>query len=319
MRRRLERALDLRPGELTRGALLFACLFLVIASFTVGKAVRDALFIDELGALLLPYADIAVAILVGGWVSIYLRLSRRIPLRRLLTGSLWFFAANSLVFYYLTLAAPAPWLTPVLYVWVGMFGVIAPTQVWTLANYVVTTREARRLFGFVGSGATAGWIVGGYLTSLAAPRFGAEAALLGMAVALAVAAVVVQAAWARRPTHDEPERPDSGPANGLRHSVRLIAGSTYLLAIAAVILLSSAATAVAGWQFKAISGEEIGGRDRLAAFFGTFNFYAGMLSFALQWILTGRLLRRAGIGFTLFVVPTALALGTLGLLVFRSL
>lgn len=319
MRRRLERALDLRPGELTRGALLFACLFLVIASFTVGKAVRDALFIDELGALLLPYADIAVAILVGGWVSIYLRLSRRIPLRRLLTGSLWFFAVNSLVFYYLAVAAPAPWLTPALYVWVGMFGVIAPTQVWTLANYVVTTREARRLFGFVGSGATAGWIVGGYLTSLAAPRFGAEAALLGMAVALALAALVVREAWARRPTRGEPELPESRPSGGLRQSIRLIAGSKYLFAIAAVILLSSASTAVAGWQFKAISGAGIGGRDQLAAFFGTFNFYAGLLSFALQWILTGRLLRRAGIGFTLFVVPTALALGTLGLLVFRSL
>ncbi len=319
MRRRLERALDLRPGELARGALLFACLFLVIASFTVGKAVRDALFIDELGALLLPYADIAVAALVGVWVSIYLRLSRRIPLRRLLTGSLWFFAANSLVFWYLSVAAPAPWLTPVLYVWVGMFGVIAPTQVWTLANYVVTTREARRLFGFVGSGATAGWIVGGYLTSLAAPRFGAEATLLGMAAALALAAVVVRAAWARRPGRDEPELPESGAQSGLQQSVRLIAGSRYLLAIAAVILLSSAATAVAGWQFKAISGDEIGGRDRLAAFFGTFNFYAGLLSFALQWVLTGRLLRRAGIGFTLFVVPTALALGTIGVLVFRTL
>jgi AAA family ATP:ADP antiporter len=319
MQRRLERAFDLRPGELARGALLFACLFLVIASFTVGKAVRDALFIDEFGALLLPYADIAVALLVGVWISIYLRLSRRIPLRGLLMGSLIFFAANSLVFWYLTVAAPAAWLTPVLYVWVGMFGVIAPAQVWTLANYVVTTREARRLFGFVGSGATAGWIVGGYLTRLAATRFGAEAALLGMAVALVAAALLVREAWARRPVSGDSEPREETGSNGVRHSIGLIAGSPYLLAIAAVILLSSAATAVAGWQFKAISGAEIGGRDELAAFFGTFNFYAGMLSFGLQWVLTGRLLRRAGLGFTLFVVPTALALGTIGLLVFRSL
>ena len=47
MLRRLERVLDLRPGELGRGLLLFAYLFFVIGSFTVGKAVRDAL--DQAG------------------------------------------------------------------------------------------------------------------------------------------------------------------------------------------------------------------------------------------------------------------------------
>ena len=63
-----------------------------------------------------------------------------------------------------------------------MFGVVAPAQVWTLANYVLTTREAKRMFGFIGSGATAGWIVGGYLTQVTAKRFGAESTLIGMAV-----------------------------------------------------------------------------------------------------------------------------------------
>ena len=37
MLRRFERLLDLRPGELERGVLLFAYLFLVIASFVVGQ------------------------------------------------------------------------------------------------------------------------------------------------------------------------------------------------------------------------------------------------------------------------------------------
>ena len=77
MLRRLERVLDLRAGELGRGLLLFAYLFFIIGSFTVGKAVRDALFIDEFGAMLLPYADMAIAAIVGIWVSVYLRLARR--------------------------------------------------------------------------------------------------------------------------------------------------------------------------------------------------------------------------------------------------
>jgi len=61
MLRPIQRFLDLRPSELERGVLLFAYLFLVISGFVVAKAVRDALFLDQFGALLLPYADIAVA------------------------------------------------------------------------------------------------------------------------------------------------------------------------------------------------------------------------------------------------------------------
>ena len=106
---------------------------------------------------------------------------------------------------------------------------------------------------------------------------------------------------------------------GLRASVKLIRRSPYLLAIAAVILLSSFTTTMAGWQFKAFTGASIEGKDALAAFFGKFNFYAGLMAFALQWLLTGRLLRRLGLGFTLFIVPVALLFGSIGLLVFGSL
>jgi ATP:ADP antiporter, AAA family len=320
MLRRLERVLDLRPGELERGLLLFGYLFLVMSSFVVGKAVRDALFLDEFGALLLPYADIAVALLVGIWVSVYLRVAGRVSVRTLLVGSLIFFAANCLFFWVLSHVSRAPWLTPAIYVWVGMFGVVAPAQVWTLANYVLTTRQAKRLYGFVGSGATAGCIFGGYLTQITATRFGAESTLIGMAVALLGAVVLVERLWRGRPDRDREATVEQDAARpGILAGLRLIGGSRYLVAIAAVILLSSYTTAIAGWQFKAISSHAISGRDELAAFFGKFNFYAGLLSFGLQWLITGRLIRRLGLGFALFVVPVGLVLGTFGLLTFRTL
>ncbi len=40
---------------------------------------------------------------------------------------------------------------------------------------------------------------------------------------------------------------------------------------------------------------------------------------ALQWLLTGRLLRKLGLAFALFVVPVGLVLGSIGLLTFKSL
>ena len=97
-----------------------------------------------------------------------------------------------------------------------------------------------------------------------------------------------------------------------------IAASPYLRAIAALILVSSFVTAIVAWQFRAIAVEGIKDKNGLAAFFGSFTFYTGLLSLALQWLLTSRLLRRYGLGVALSIVPTALALGSVGLLVSGS-
>ena len=66
-----------------------------------------------------------------------------------------------------------------------MFSVLAPSQVWTLANYVMTTREAKRSFGFIGSGAILGWIVGGFATRAGVSRFGTENMLAFVALVAA--------------------------------------------------------------------------------------------------------------------------------------
>jgi ATP:ADP antiporter, AAA family len=322
----LARPLGLRPAEVSRGLLLFAYLFLIIGSFIAGKAARDALFLAEYGALQLPYVDITVALLVSAWVWFYLRAGRYVSLRTLLSGSLIFFASNALLFWYISKYADAPWVLPIVYVWVGVFGVVAPTQVWTLANYVLTTREAKRLFGLVGSGAILGAIAGGFVIRRTALRFGTESTLLGIALALLVCVLLADQLWRRRhlaqvradEEDGEPATSGSG-AVGLRASLRLIAGSPYLKAIAAVICLSSFVTAVASWQFKATAVEYFDDPDRLAAFFGSFNFYAGLLAFTLQLLVTSRLLRRFGLGFALFVVPVALTIGSAAFLVLGSL
>ena len=114
-------------------------------------------------------------------------------------------------------------------------------------------------------------------------------------------------------------RPLEGPAGadgngGVTNALEIIAGSRYLKAIGAVILLSSLATTVEAWQFKAIAKAAIPDTDALTMFFGTFNMVAGVGSLALQLLLTGRALRRGGVALTLFIVPVALTLTSVGVL-----
>src|SRR6266567_6846361 len=191
MNRWLERALNIQSGDLRRGLPLSACLFLTISAYVIGKVARDALFLTQFSAVQLPYADIASGILVGFVVALYLQVGRRTSLTNLLIRSPLFFAATSALFWSLTHYSRPAWLYPLFYVWVGMFGVLAPTQVWTLANYLLTTREAKRIFGMVGGGGISGWIFGGYLARIVAQGFGTESLLLCMSVLMVVCSALL--------------------------------------------------------------------------------------------------------------------------------
>src|SRR4029077_17394747 len=66
------------------------------------------------------------------------------------------------------------WLYYLLYMWVSVFGLLAASQCWLLANYIFNAREAKRLFGVIGAGGVLGGIIGGLFTSYGAHRFGTE-------------------------------------------------------------------------------------------------------------------------------------------------
>lgn len=317
----LQRALALPRQDLGRAMLLFACMFLVITSYTLGKVARDALFLSRFDARSLPWADLSVALVIGAVVSVYLRLSRRLFVRDLLAASMVFFAANCAALWAVAHYYRPAWIYPVFYVWVGIFGVLAPAQVWTLANYVLNSREARRAFGLVGGGAIAGWISAGLLTTVFVQRLGTENLILVMVLLLAACGALVLLTWSEAgsiPGDLEREGSTYAPRN-LRESARAVFSSPYLRAIATVVFLSSFATTVIGWQFKAIARQFFESKDALAFFFGEFNLVTGLLSLAIQMFLSGRLLKRFGIGPVLFFLPFALLAGSAGVILSASL
>jgi ATP:ADP antiporter, AAA family len=321
-----QRVFGLTVRELRRALPLFAYLFLIMAGSVASKAARDALFLDRFRAIDLPYVDIAIAVIVGLIAGIYIRVGERTNVRNVQIGSLAAFALTSVIFWWLAVerssGEPSAALFVVIYIWVGVLSVLVPSQVWTLANYVMTTREAKKTFGLIGGGAILGWIVGGLATRLVVRRFGTESTLLWVAATLLISAVLVWYIWRNRPAYVEatPTHIELRPTQSrLLASFVEVRSSRYLVSIALVIWLAAYVTTVAGWQFKAIAKANIPDTDALASFFGTFNIVAGLAAFALQLLFTGRILKRAGVGFALFIVPTALALSSIGVLVAGTL
>jgi AAA family ATP:ADP antiporter len=320
----IARLFQLQRGDGRRGALLFAYLFLIITCYQLGKMARDALFLSVFKASKLPYADMTIALSVGVAVAVYLMIGRRTAPRVLMVGCLLVFAVLQCGFWYLATFRPElRWQYPLFYVWVGVLGVLAPTQVWMLANYLLTTREAKRVFGLVGAGGITGWIFSGLLASaLAKTRgLGTGSLLLVMAIILVGCSALVVALWREKDKslsavatpHGE-EEPKS-----LRKSLAVVFSNPYLMAIASLITLSSIVTTFAGWQFKAIAKSAHPNTNALTAFFGQFNFWAGLACLGLQLLLTSRFLRRFGLGPALLLVPLALFGGEFAVLAFGTL
>jgi len=207
----------------------------------------------------------------------------------------------------------------VLYVWIGIVGALSPAQVWTLASFLWTTREAKRLFGMLGSGGILGGVFAGFVSARIAASFGAESLLLFMALALAAAVGVVIHVWKQRPSEAQDQSVVSGGPQSMFGSLRLIAESPHLRVIAALVFLSSVVATLAAWQTKFVAQATFVSKDALAIFFGHFDGFVCIIALAAQLLLTGKVLQRFGIGIALAALPVSLFAGSLAVVVWGSL
>jgi AAA family ATP:ADP antiporter len=315
----LRRFFDVRPGEGRAVVITFTYIALAVASFLLAKPIRNGLFLSQYGAYKLVYVYVAVPIALSLAVPIYTRVGAKLGARAIFTGTLVFFSLNVVAFWYLFRFRQVAGLSAVFYVWVNCYGIIAPVQAWTFANMVFDTRQARRLFGLIGSGASLGAIAGGLLARELAKRVGTIDLLLVLAALIALAAVVVNVGWRvrRRDTFDS-----SGPprATTLHGALAIIRGSSYLRLLAAMVFLVAIATQWTQFQFSLAAEMRHGAdQDGLTRFFGSFNFWLGTVAFLIQLFLTGPALRRFGVAFTILILPICLGFGSVLTLVFPTL
>jgi AAA family ATP:ADP antiporter len=317
----LRRFFDVRPGEGRAVVITFTYIALAVASFLLAKPIRNGLFLSQYGAYKLVYVYVAVPIALSLAMPIYARVGARLGARAVVTGSLVFFSLNVVAFWYFFRFRDVPGLPAIFYVWVNCYGIIAPVQAWTFANMVFDTRQARRLFGLIGSGASLGAIAGGLLARELAGRMGTIDLLLVLAALIALAALVVNVGWRVRRRRDAAEGSSAGrAATTLRGAFALVRGSNYLRLLAAMVFLVAVATQWTQFQFSLAAEIRHGAdQDRLTRFFGSFNFWLGAVAFLIQLFLTGPALRRFGVAFTILILPLSLGFGSLLTLAFPAL
>ncbi|HUR31401.1 MAG TPA: Npt1/Npt2 family nucleotide transporter [Saprospiraceae bacterium] len=303
----LLRTFDIRMGEFKRVVLMLLNVFLLIQCLWIIKPVVNAQFLSRVGIEKLPLVFLLVALTALAFSTVYSRWINREPLGTIMLRTYLISIIGLLTFgVLLTLHLFPDWMSYVFYIGVALFGLITTSQFWLLANLLFSSLEAKRLFGFIGAGAIAGGISGGYLTSLLSQFMDSRYLLFVAAGLLIISMILNQRIWISILPLYNKTRQDKKGKTLHEYPLRLIRNSKHLTYLALIIGISVLVAKLVEFQFSAIASENIKDPDDLTAYFGFWFSTANAVALAIQLLLTQKAVGFLGVGRSLFVLPGAL-------------
>ncbi|WP_239986426.1 MULTISPECIES: MFS transporter [Arenibacter] len=314
------KAFDLKEEELTKTLLLQLNIFLIITVLLIVKPTINSLFLSELTSEALPLGYVLTAIMAVLGSFFYDRALEKYSLNiivdRTLIGSV-----ISLVIFALALNFNLGdgLILYIPYVWVAIFGLLTASQFWVMANLVYNVREAKRVFGFIGAGAIAGGIFGGYLTSLLTNIINTEDLLFVAAALLMCCLPITRYIWKNEVLKLNPFQVSSRSNPKAESPFKLIKQSKLLSLIAVVIGLSVLVAKLVDYQYSDYASRFIQDQDELTAFFGFWFSTLSVISLLIQLFLTKRIVGTFGVGKSLLWLPSGILLGSFLLLVVPQL
>ena len=317
LHRALARVVAVRPGEARALLWSFAYFFCLLAGYYVLRPLRDEMGIAG-GVRNLQWLFTATFLVMLAAVPVFGAVVARLPRKRFVPLVYHFFVANIAVFWVLlTLDVEKVVVARVFFVWISVFNLFAVSVFWSFMADLWQSEQGKRLFGFIAAGGSAGALLGPVVTvALAVP--------LGPVNLLIIAALLLELAvlCAHRLESAVPKAEEGGTAKpaesgaiggGWLSGILMVLRSPYLAGIALwVALLSLAGTFLYFQQASivAAASDDPAVRTRI---FATIDLAIGILTILVQFLATGRLIARFGVGPAAAALPLVFALGFLAL------
>jgi CRP-like cAMP-binding protein/HEAT repeat protein len=215
-----------------------------------------------------------------------------------------------LIAFWILVGLEAQWVEVAFYLFGQLYGILLISQFWTLANLIYDPREAKRLFGFIGAGASLGGILGGGLTTLLAEAIGNRNLILMSACILAACAAVVITIVRHTKAEDMTALETAGEEKGVAsgEAFSMLRRSRHLQIISLIIALTSIGAGMLDQQLN-MATEAFKGRsatDAMTVVLAQVQVWVSVIGFVIQVWLTSRIQRFLGIGFALLILPVGL-------------
>lgn len=307
--KRLAAWFDIRPGEGRTVLLAIAGAFLVMAALTLGRALREGLYLNNFAVETLPYVTAAVALLGLPLAHRFSRFLSRYGIRNVLIALILIESLGlSLLWIGSGLEAWRRSAIVVLYLWTALGLLLLTSGFWVLTAERFPLRGAKRLYGLVSAGGTAGAMLAGLALGALAENIDLRLLLPGLVVLilLFLLLVLMQRGGASKPAAEETT------SGGLRE----VWGNSHLKIITLLVVCATGASVLIDYQFKeaarAAHAAAPDPESALTAFLGNFYGITGALALIFQLLVSGRLMARAGMGMALALLPMILLAGSAG-------
>jgi AAA family ATP:ADP antiporter len=320
MRLRLRRLVTVEPGEMQALFWSFAYFFALLCSYYIIRPMRDEMGIaggiDKLqwmfsGTFLVMLA----AVPLFGWVT------KRFAVRQFLPYVYYFFIADLILFFILFKSELThAYVARVFFIWASVFNLFIVSVFWSFMTDVFNNDQARRLFGIIAAGGTAGALTGPVLTAALVNPLGPSNMLLISVAFLAVAVGCIHRiiAWKNAINTDSVEAESESAAGreqaiggSILAGIRRVFSSSYLVGICLLILLYTTLATFLYFQQAQIIRASFNDPANRTALFAGMDFLVNFLTIITQLLLTSRIVRRWGLSWALALIPLLLGCGLL--------
>jgi AAA family ATP:ADP antiporter len=284
------------PREARRAAAAF---FLLLFSYYILRPLRETMGITG-GLNALHWVMSASCIAALFLTPVFGFAAARLPRKVLVPGAYLFFVAQLAAFGLLMRAFPANvWVARGFVVWVSVFNLFVVSLFWSVMVDIFGDDDARKWFGIIASGGSAGALAGPLATEAIAARGLLYLLPLLSAALLCGSTLLILDMMRRAKLHS----PSDISAPHMLEGALLIARRPYLRSIALFVFIATLApTLLYVFQGHMVKGNFATPEDQ-TKFFAGLDFAVSVLTLGIQFFAAGPLLTRFGPAAGLVALP----------------
>jgi AAA family ATP:ADP antiporter len=308
---RLRRIVSVEPHEVAALVASFAMFFALLSAYYIIRPVRDEIGVT-LGKDALHQLFTVVFFAMIALVPLFGFIASRFPRRLVLPAIYIFFASNLVIFWFAMKTAPDNlWAAGSFFVWASVFNLFVVSLFWSLMSELWSQEEAKRLFGFISAGGTAGALAGPLLTQ-GLVRVMAPPDLLLVSAALLLASM--SAGLTARSLRPEKAGSETEPAGGgiLDGATRVFTTPLFARIALFVFLANVVGTFFYLEQARLVAISMTDSATRIE-FFSARDLTVSVATLLIEVFGTARVLRHFGLTTALLALPATAALGVLAL------
>lgn len=317
----LRSVVSIEQTELRPALLSLSCFFFLFFSYAVIKPVRDAMG-TVWGAKHLQELFLATFLLSFAVAPLYAVLSARLKLSTFLPWIYGIVAASVVGFYALFSVGhyQEKWLAAEFFVWVSTFNLLILSVFWSFMADLFSRAQAKRLFGFIAAGGTAGNIMGPAVVDFFAKQVGNNGLMLISAGGFVITALLIillehekqrllaAGAEVQRSTLDHRLGPN--PFEGFS----LLFRSRYLVLLALFLLVMTSVSTIVYVQLNDMISHSYASREARAQAFARIDLAVNSVAVLVQLFGTGRIIQRFGVTAGLLLNPLIMGIAFLAVI-----